>query len=868
MAASLLAVCLVVAVATPATAVPGGAARAPGDVRAARRTTPAPAPPAGWRAMTFGAARFFVPRSWPVVDLSADPAACARFDVHAVYLGAQGLQPSCPPGTVGRTEAVQVQPLGERATDGAAPGAVTTLGREPASVARFAGTSRAITAAFPRLGVAVTATWGHDRGVATAIASSFTEAPVASPVAAPPVDFLPTDERSAPPSGARLATSATTTATATTSTASGYVGRGFDACTAPALSSMRAWLSSPYRALGIYVGGANRGCSQANLDAAWVNTVEGLGWNLMPLYVGLQAPCASQGNLASISSTNARSQGRRAADDAVAKASTLGLGIGSPIYFDMEAYDSTKTRCDLAVERFLSAWTDELHAQRYVAGVYGSAASTMQQLVAYADSSFSSPDDIWFAHWNGTPNILGDAYIPDSLWSDHQRIHQFSGGHVETYEGVPINIDSSQVDGAVVGQPAEGSFVRTLSGKKYRIAGGAPFPVHDCAALGGCRPIETLSSMRNLARYPADRTVITTADTGRTYVAAGGAALAVDACVPNARCSRPVALEQTTVESLGGGHLRRYPKNDTELQGQPSATIWRLRNGCGSPRSSATGAVGVPDSTIAAMFPVCEGVLAFDAGPAGRHHVLTIRADGTHRTRITTGDVDDVAPALSPDGTTVAFTRTIRGNADVWVMNLDGTGLTRLTKNRAFDGFPSWSPDGATIAFQSDRSGNSDIWTVTPSGSDLRQITSRRSRERHPAWSPDGSRIALESDRAGTFDIWTVTTAGRGWTPLTAGRGSDSHPTWSPDGATIAFQSDRAGNLDIWTVGADGRRRSQLTRRASADRTPAWSPDGGRIAFASDRDGAPQIFVIHADGTVLLPYTAEATAAGHPRWSP
>ena len=199
MAAGLLAVCLSVAVATPAAAVPGGAAHGTGDVRTARRPTPAPAPPAGWRAMTFGAARFFVPWSWPVVDLSANPAACARFDVHAVYLGAQGLQPSCPPGTVGRTEAVQVQPLGERATDGIAAGAVTTLGRERARVARFAGISRTITATFPRLGVAVTATWGHDRGVATAILSSFAAAPVASPVAAPPVDVLPAGERSAPP---------------------------------------------------------------------------------------------------------------------------------------------------------------------------------------------------------------------------------------------------------------------------------------------------------------------------------------------------------------------------------------------------------------------------------------------------------------------------------------------------------------------------------------------------------------------------------------------------------------------------------------------------------------------------------------------
>jgi len=33
---------------------------------------------------------------------------------------------------------------------------------------------------------------------------------------------------------------------------------------------MTAWLASPYRAIGIYIGGLNRGCGQANLTAAWI----------------------------------------------------------------------------------------------------------------------------------------------------------------------------------------------------------------------------------------------------------------------------------------------------------------------------------------------------------------------------------------------------------------------------------------------------------------------------------------------------------------------------------------------------------------------------------------------------------------------
>src|SRR5438445_12154607 len=182
-------------------------------------TTGAPSRLRGWRTITLGRARFSVPDSWPVVDLTADPSSCVRFDVHAVYLGAQGLQPSCPPGAVGRTEAVQVQPISPRATAGIAFGPPTRLGAQPAFVARAVGVSRAITATFPRLGVAVTASWGANREIADAVVSSFSVAPVSTPTA-PPVDSLSGDPSVATtaPLVQRAASSAGTT------TASGYVG--------------------------------------------------------------------------------------------------------------------------------------------------------------------------------------------------------------------------------------------------------------------------------------------------------------------------------------------------------------------------------------------------------------------------------------------------------------------------------------------------------------------------------------------------------------------------------------------------------------------------------------------------------------------
>jgi hypothetical protein len=228
-----------------------------------------------------------------------------------------------------------------------------------------------------------------------------------------------------------------------------FTGYGFDACTAPSIGALNAWAASPYRAVGIYLGGANRACRDGNLSAAWVSTTLSMGWSLLPLYVGLQAPCA-KASLARISSnaTTAASQGTAAAGDAIVKAQAFGLPPGSPVYFDMEGYPVSSAACTAAVQAFVSAWVEELHAFGYVAGVYGSAASTIRDI---AGLGTSIPDDAWIANWNGVQDVFGDKYVSDGVWTNHQRIHQYKGGHRETYGGVTINIDSNIVDGAVVG---------------------------------------------------------------------------------------------------------------------------------------------------------------------------------------------------------------------------------------------------------------------------------------------------------------------------------------------------------------------------------------------------------------------------------
>jgi hypothetical protein len=71
-----------------------------------------------------------------------------------------------------------------------------------------------------------------------------------------------------------------------------YTGLGFDTCSAPSTSALTAWLASPYRAVGIYIGGVNRACPDGNVSAAWVVAALGLGWNLIPvLYRGGPGGC-------------------------------------------------------------------------------------------------------------------------------------------------------------------------------------------------------------------------------------------------------------------------------------------------------------------------------------------------------------------------------------------------------------------------------------------------------------------------------------------------------------------------------------------------------------------------------------------------
>ncbi|MGE5289594.1 MAG: glycoside hydrolase domain-containing protein, partial [Micromonosporaceae bacterium] len=175
-----------------------------------------------------------------------------------------------------------------------------------------------------------------------------------------------------------------------------YHGRGFDTCAAPSEAAMRAWRGdSPYRAVGIFLGGSDAACAQPNLTPLWLRHEAAQGWHFIPMYVG---PQARFGEL----SKSPASQGAAAATDAVHQARRLGFGPLTPIYYDMEAYSA---RQSIRVLRFLSAWTTSLHALGYSSGVYSSSSSGIADLAhQYRAGRYAIPDVIYDALWNGHTN--------------------------------------------------------------------------------------------------------------------------------------------------------------------------------------------------------------------------------------------------------------------------------------------------------------------------------------------------------------------------------------------------------------------------------------------------------------------------------
>ena len=233
-----------------------------------------------------------------------------------------------------------------------------------------------------------------------------------------------------------------------------------------------------------------------------------------------------------------------------------------------------------------------------------------------------------------------------------------------------------------------------------------------------------------------------------------------------------------------------------------------------------------------------------------------------------------IQPALSRDGSRLAYVRQDETFSDLWLAGSDGSGAHALTNNRGngtprSPGFlssslwafgPNWSPDGIEIAYLSDV-GTDDLTLRATNATKFNQraINSRlavaQGGVQRPGWSPQGDSLVLAAFENGKSQIYTVKAANGQPTKLTDQADGAYDPAWSPDGKFIAFTTRRGSAGEIWVMHADGTAPALLTNLDS--RQPVWSPDGKKVAFVGLKDGGFEFFT--------LDVTPEAAPVGQPR---
>ena len=197
----------------------------------------------------------------------------------------------------------------------------------------------------------------------------------------------------------------------------------------------------------------------------------------------------------------------------------------------------------------------------------------------------------------------------------------------------------------------------------------------------------------------------------------------------------------------------------------------------------------------------------------------------------------DRAPAVSPDGRTIAFASDRDGRSRIWLKQLAGGGEAALTLGP--DDLPRFSPDGSMLLFARREPAHPSIYRAGIVGGEARKLIEDAA---EGDWSPDGKQIVVlrwKSDGGLTDSSLAIAPADGGEPTeiVRIPRHQLTHPRWSPDGKAIVTTEIGVGGAPKFLFLIDvAAKKFRLLSAQSAGlvSAPTWSGSGDLVYSKSE----------------------------------
>jgi tricorn protease len=219
-----------------------------------------------------------------------------------------------------------------------------------------------------------------------------------------------------------------------------------------------------------------------------------------------------------------------------------------------------------------------------------------------------------------------------------------------------------------------------------------------------------------------------------------------------------------------------------------------------------------------------------------------VSAQGGVAQRLTSHPGDEIHPAFSPDGKTIAFSAAYEGPTEVYTMPVTGG----MPARRTFDGgatVAGWTPDGK-ILYETHRYSTLPDAQLVTIASDNRIERVPLSQASQGCYDPTGrtlffTRLPFQGSYAKRYkggtaqNLWKFSGSQEA-VPLTADyAGTSKDPMWWK--GRVYFLSDRDGTMNLWSMDENGKALRQHTRHEGWDmKSPSLSD--GRVVYQMGAD--------------------------------